>query len=111
MSHAPAAASRSNLTLSDEKIEMLRRYFWLLNCPFRVQALLLIARRPQRVMDLCTQLNCEQSNMSSHVKRLMIVGALRREPKGRCVYYKLEPLGKRMVKAILTLSSAKARGQ
>ena len=86
---APLAAPR----LSDEEADATAELFSALADPARIRIVnaLATSSEPICVCNLVEPLGLSQPTVSHHMKKLVDVGLLRREQRGRWAYYSLEP--------------------
>lgn len=78
-------------SLSDEEAEATAKLFAALGDPHRVKIvnLLVTSHAPVCVCNLTRPLGLAQPTVSHHLKRLMEVGLLEREQRGKWVFYSL----------------------
>lgn len=71
----------------------------------RIQILLLIARRPEIILDgIIEELHGNQKTFSEHTRRLVIAGLVEKSYSGRMVQHKLTPYGRIFVDFIKAFS-------
>ena len=79
-------------TKSPRKLE---RHFKGVANHHRIAILLLIARKPDIILDdILIELNGNQKTFSEHTRRLVIAGLVEKSYAGRMVQHKLTPYGK-----------------
>ena len=59
--------------------------------PERLRIIQCLQPGPKAVGDICRELNVAIANISHHLRLLKTAGLVRREKKGRFVFYSLEP--------------------
>jgi ArsR family transcriptional regulator len=86
---APLTAPR----LSDEEADATAELFSALSDPARIRIVnaLATSSEPVCVCNLVEPLGLSQPTVSHHMKKLVDVGLLHREQRGRWAYYSLEP--------------------
>jgi ArsR family transcriptional regulator len=100
---APLAAP----LLSDEEAEATAELFRALGDPARVRILNALATtaEPVCVCELVDPLSLSQPTVSHHLKKLVDVGLLEREQRGRWAYYSLRPEAAERLTGLLDLTS------
>lgn len=83
----------------------LERHFKGVSNHRRIQILLIIARRPDIILDeIIDELHGNQKTFSEHTRRLVAAGLVEKSYAGRTVQHKLTPYGKIFVDFIQTFS-------
>ncbi len=102
---APLAAQR----LSDEEANATAELFSALADPARIRIVNALATSsdPVCVCNLVEPLGLSQPTVSHHMKKLVDVGLLHREQRGRWAYYSLEPAA---MSRLATLTQAPGGG-
>lgn len=104
---APLAAPR----LSDDGAEATARLFRALGDPARVRIVNVLATRgePVCVCELIEPLGLSQPTVSHHLKRLVDVGLLEREQRGKWAYYALRSEAVATLAAVADMEGACCR--
>ena len=92
-------------TLSDEEVTASAGLFAALADPARVRIVNLIATSPEPVCacHLVEPLGLSQPTVSHHLKKLVEVGLLERERRGKWAYFSLKPEAARKLAAVADL--------
>jgi ArsR family transcriptional regulator len=98
---APLTAS----TLSDEEAEATAALFRALGDPARVRIVNILATSPEPVCacDVIDPVGLAQPTVSHHLKKLVDVGLVDREQRGKWAYFSLKPEATAMLASLLDL--------
>ena len=101
---APLAAP----TLSDEEASATADLFRALSDPARVRIVNVLATsgEPVCVCNLVEPLGLSQPTVSHHMKKLLDIGLVEREQRGRWAYFSLRPDAVRTLAAVADLQEA-----
>ena len=84
----------------------LERHFKGVSNHRRIEILLLIAHRPNIILEeILSELKGNQKTFSEHTRRLVIAGLVEKSYAGRMVQHKLTPYGKIFVDFITTFAN------
>jgi ArsR family transcriptional regulator len=101
-------APLSALTLSDEEASATADLFRALSDPARVRIVNVLATsgEPVCVCNLVEPLGLAQPTVSHHMRKLLDVGLVEREQRGRWAYFSLRPDAVRTLAAVADLQEA-----
>jgi ArsR family transcriptional regulator len=107
-STAVCCAPLSALTLSPEEASATADLFRALSDPARVRIVNVLATsgEPVCVCNLIEPLGLSQPTVSHHMKKLLDVGLVDREQRGRWAYFSLRPEAVRTLAAVADLQEA-----
>jgi ArsR family transcriptional regulator len=107
-STAVCCAPLSALTLSDDEASATADLFRALSDPARVRIVNVLATsgEPVCVCNLVEPLGLAQPTVSHHMKKLLDVGLVEREQRGRWAYFSLRPDAVRTLAAVADLQEA-----